>query len=79
MKMNFECKKCKEIFDGDIGNFIRSKETSELIYEKQIICPTCGILAENQYSLTKLGISQSIEARMQVYLKEAEMSPAKKV
>ncbi len=75
MKINFECKKCKEIFDCDIGKFIRSKKTSELIYENQIICPKCGILETNQYGLTKLGTSQSIDARMQAYLKESEMSP----
>ena len=64
MKINFRCKKCKIIFDSEVGNISFSDETMRPVFEKKIVCPKCGILEIDQVCLTELGQSQLTDATM---------------
>ena len=64
MKINFECKKCKRIFDCDVGkiSFDWNGESDRPEFEKPIICPKCGIRSMDDVFLTEIGQTQLTEA-----------------
>ena len=58
MIINFECKKCKTIFDCDVGNGKINRTIMRPEFEKEIICPKCGKKTIDGVYLTELGQSQ---------------------
>ena len=42
MIINFECKKCKNEFDCEMGTIGINEKTWRPDFEKPIICPECG-------------------------------------
>ncbi len=63
-ELHFECKKCRNHFDGDVGRItfpedIDKGKRPEL--EKEIRCPSCGILTLDEVELTELGQTQLTE------------------
>lgn len=64
MIINFLCKKCKKIFDSDVGLITMNEQTFRPDFEKQITCPQCGIRTIDEVFLTELGQSQMTTAMM---------------
>ena len=62
MKINFECKKCRDEFDCDVGEIEIDENAMRPVFEKDIICPRCGKLSMDDVFLTELGQSQMTEA-----------------
>lgn len=66
MKINFECQKCKLVFDGDVGTIGINYDTMRPDFEKPIRCPKCGELTMDEVFLTELGQGQITEATMKL-------------
>jgi len=64
MEINFECKKCGNIFDCDVGKVTLPDNSFRPHFEKNIICPTCGQCTMDEVFLTELGQSQLTQATM---------------
>ena len=64
MEINFECKKCREDFDCDMGKIAINEDTMRPDFEKAIVCPRCGERTMDEVLLTELGQSQMTEATM---------------
>jgi len=64
LKINFECQKCKRIFDCDIGQVSIDEKTMRPRFEKKLVCPKCGELTIDEVYLTELGQGQLTEATM---------------
>jgi len=62
MKINFECKECRGIFDFDVGTVSVSEDSFRPQFENEIICPKCGERTIDDVLLTELGQSQLTEA-----------------
>jgi hypothetical protein len=62
MEINFECKKCRSIFDCDVGTITVHENSDRPQFEQSIFCPTCGELTIDEVLLTELGQSQLTEA-----------------
>ena len=71
MIINFECKKCNQEFDCELGKIGIDESSMRPTFEKDIVCPRCGILTMDDVFLTELGQSQMTEAThgMQQYAK----------
>jgi len=57
-KLNFICKKCRNEFDCDVGNISFPVGENRPRFEKDIVCPRCGILSMDEVELTELGQTQ---------------------
>ena len=58
--MNFRCKKCKDEFDCEIGKTAFPNNIDEkLSFEKEIVCPNCGIIKVDEAELTEIGQSDA--------------------
>ena len=57
-KLNFLCTKCRKEFDSDIGKISFPIEEDQPRFEKDIVCPKCGILTMDDVELTELGQTQ---------------------
>jgi rubredoxin len=66
MKINFECGKCKNLFDCDVGEVTLPGNSLRPHFEKNIICPTCGIRTMDEVFLTELGQSQLTRATLEI-------------
>lgn len=64
MKINFKCKKCKKLFDYNVGKISIDEKTMRPIFSKGIECPKCGKRTLDEVVLTELGQSQLTEATM---------------
>ncbi|MCP4149027.1 MAG: hypothetical protein GY757_14865 [bacterium] len=64
MKINFECKKCKRIFDCDVGKVTLPENSPRPQFEKNIICPACGQRSMDDVLLTESGQMQLTEATL---------------
>ena len=64
MIINFKCKDCGQVFDCDMGMIGINDQTFRPVFEKQIICPSCGEKGLDDVQLTELGESQMTEATM---------------
>ncbi|MDL1984245.1 MAG: hypothetical protein LWX54_08675 [Deltaproteobacteria bacterium] len=64
MEINFECQKCKTIFDCDVGQVSIDEKVMRPRFEKKLVCPKCGELTINDVYLTELGQGQLTEATM---------------
>ena len=62
MEINFECKKCGNLFDCDVGKVTLPENSFRPYFEKNIICPTCGQRSMDEVFLTELGQSQLTKA-----------------
>ena len=61
MVINFECQKCRTLFDCDIGTVTLPENSNKPDFEKEIICPKCGKLSMDEVLLTEIGQSQLTE------------------
>jgi len=61
MVINFECQKCRTLFDCDIGTVTFSENSDQPDFEKEIICPKCGSFSMDEVLLTEIGQSQLTE------------------
>lgn len=64
-EVNFKCKKCRTVFDGDVGRitFPRSPlRGGRPTYEKDIECTNCGVLTVDKADLTELGKHQLLDS-----------------
>ena len=66
MIINFECQKCKTIFDYDVGKVSIDETTMRPKFKNKIVCPKCGELTINDVHLTELGQGQLTEATMDI-------------
>jgi predicted nucleic-acid-binding Zn-ribbon protein len=66
MEINFECKKCNERFDAEVGIIKMNEQTFRPDFEKAITCPKCGVRTIDEVFLTELGQSQMTEATMDI-------------
>ncbi|MGD2092684.1 MAG: hypothetical protein PVH61_41340 [Candidatus Aminicenantes bacterium] len=66
MEINFECRKCKNLFDCDVGEVTLPENALRPDFEKHIICPTCGIRTMDEVFLTELGQSQLTQATLDI-------------
>ena len=62
MIINFDCKKCRQEFDCDVGKIAVDKKAMRPIFEKDIIFPRCGKRSMDEVLLTELGQSQMTAA-----------------
>jgi rubredoxin len=64
MVINFECQKCGTLFDCDVGTVKFPENSDKPDFEKEIICPKCGILSMDEVLLTEIGQSQLTEVTL---------------
>jgi len=57
-ELNFLCTNCRKEFDSDIGKISFPIEEDRPRFEKDIVCPKCGILTMDDVELTELGQTQ---------------------
>ncbi len=57
-ELNFKCKKCRNYFDSQVGKITFPVESDRPHFEKEIICPKCGVLSMDEVELTELGQTQ---------------------
>ncbi len=61
MEINFQCKKCQQEFDCEMGVVRINVEERQPDFEKPIVCPRCGNRTMDEVLLTELGQSQLSE------------------
>lgn len=64
MIINFECKKCRNEFDCEMGTIGINEKTLRPDFEKPIICPECGERTMDEVFLTEIGQGQMTTATM---------------
>jgi hypothetical protein len=64
MVINFECQKCGTLFDCDTGTVTFPEDSDKPDFEKEIICPECGLLSIDEVLLTEIGQSQLTDATL---------------
>ncbi|MGB7531620.1 MAG: hypothetical protein WA977_01390 [Halobacteriota archaeon] len=57
-ELNFLCTKCQREFDCDVGKISFPIEETRPRFEKDIVCPRCGILSMDEVELTEPGQTQ---------------------
>lgn len=62
--VNFQCKKCRKVFDTDVGSVEVDEKTWRPIFGNKIVCPGCGERSLNDVFLTELGQSQLTAATL---------------
>ena len=55
MEINFECQKCKMIFDCNVGQVSIDEKAMRPRFEKKLVCPKCGELTMDDVYLTEIG------------------------
>jgi len=66
MEINFECKKCNQIFDSEVGKIKMNERTFRPDFEKKVRCPGCGVRTIDEVFLTELGQYQMTEVMMNI-------------
>ncbi len=66
MEINFERKKCNQIFDSEVGKIKMNEQTFRPDFEKGVRCPRCGVRTIDEVFLTELGQSQMTEVMMNI-------------
>ncbi len=62
--LNLQCKRCDSIFDCDVGEITFPVDSDRPVFQKEIICPECGVLSMDDILLTEAGQSQLTEVHM---------------
>jgi hypothetical protein len=62
MTIEFECRKCRQEFQCDVGQVAIDEASLRPVFQKSIVCPRCGNRSINEVYLTELGQSQLTEA-----------------
>ncbi len=58
-ELNFKCRKCKGIFDNDVGTITFPTEPGQRPeFENDIMCPNCGVITIEEVLLTEIGQTQ---------------------
>jgi DNA-directed RNA polymerase subunit RPC12/RpoP len=57
-ELSFLCTKCGKEFDCDVGKISFPVEENRPRFEKDIVCPRCGVLTMAEVELTELGQTQ---------------------
>ena len=63
-ELHFECKKCRNHFDGDVGRITFPADIDKgkrPEFENEVICPKCGVLTLDDVELTECGQTQLTE------------------
>ena len=63
-ELHFECKKCRNHFDGDVGRITFPEDIDKgkrPEFEEEVVCPKCGVLTLDEVELTELGQTQLTE------------------
>jgi ribosomal protein L44E len=66
VEINFECQKCKNIFDCEVGRVSIDEITMRPVFEKKLVCPRCGELTMNGVDRTETGQGQLTEVTMNI-------------
>ncbi len=56
--INFQCKKCRQVFDCNVGDVTFPPEDLSPKFQKDAQCSNCGRLSMGKFELTELGQSQ---------------------
>ena len=65
-ELNFKCRKCKSIFDCDVGRItFPTKPRQRPTFENEIECPKCGVITIENVLLTELGQTQITEIHLE--------------
>lgn len=57
-ELYFKCKKCRRYFNCDVGKISFPPKEERPHFERDIVCPRCGILSMDEVELTELGQTQ---------------------
>ncbi len=57
-ELNFKCMGCKRYFDCDVGQISFPPKQERPRFEKNIICPRCGIRSMDEVELSEHGQTQ---------------------
>ncbi len=64
-ELSFECRKCKRIFDCDVGEItFPVKPDQRPTFENDIECPKCGVITIDNVLLTEIGQTQITVAHL---------------
>jgi hypothetical protein len=58
MLITFECKKCHQVFKGDVGAVSMPEGSDRPHFDNRLLCPTCGEISIDDVRLTELGQDQ---------------------
>ena len=64
MEINFQCKKCRQEPDCEIGKIGMNEQTMRPDFEKPIVCPRCGQRTMDEVLLTEPCQGHMTEATM---------------
>lgn len=67
--INFKCKKCRKVFDFDVGKISFKLVDDRPQFENEINCPHCGPLTLDEVELTEIGQTELTE----IYLKDVKL------
>jgi len=62
--INFQCKKCRKVFDCNVGSIEVDEKTFRPLFGNKIVCPVCGERSLDDVFLTELGQSQLTDATL---------------
>jgi len=62
--LNFRCRECNGIFDGNVGEITFPKNSQRPKFKKDIVCPKCGVISIDGVLLTEIGQTQLTELHM---------------
>lgn len=64
-ELNFNCRKCRSIFDSNVGEItFPTKPGQRPKFENDIVCPRCGVIRIEDVLLTELGQTQITEIHL---------------
>lgn len=67
--INFKCKKCKRVFDFDVGKISFELVDERPQFENEIKCSRCGPLILDEVELTEIGQTELTE----IHLKDVKL------
>jgi hypothetical protein len=70
--LNFQCKKCRKVFNCDVGSVEVDEKTFRPVFGNKIVCPGCDELSPEDVFLTELGQSQLTDATLDFDMDELD-------
>ncbi len=58
MLINFQCRQCRNVFDGEVGQITMPPDAQRPQFEHPIRCPRCGQRSMEEVWLTEGGQTQ---------------------